>query len=509
MIGLRVRIIVFAALVATSAPAFAEGVPDAKATAYREAVRACLDNLLEYGTDHYGPVHTPMIMSIIDLRTKESPREPEVLDGLIRSEGRLHRRNPGGADLWDDQPLLRCLYAMSKFSNDAQYGDAADAYITSYFERAQKPNGLLAWGSHIYYDAYTDAPGGDQDGAGPHETLVLCPEWGQMQRVAPNAVIAEIEGMWDWHLVDPSTGLFNRHDDRQKGCDFAFFGGELVAAFAHAYRVTKNADHLRHATLVMDNHWRVRNKETNLAPDAPSTGSRYDANHSFTTLSGPYAAMLLKAYESSGEEQFREVALKCIRAYDEYAWDASAGRYHAMLTLEGEPVAQEPKGPGYDAWKPTGYVDIWRAVMYSYEFPLIAAQTAMFAYEATGDKAALQSAKHWAANIRAELPPSPGRRWGDELREALPELKQTGGTYAENYGRAISFFLALHRATNDDSDLDIALALADEAMAKLYTNGWFRGHPAKPYYESTDGVAYLLYALLELSAHPAKLPVNL
>src|SRR5690606_5828265 len=102
-----------------------------------------------------------------------------------------------------------------------------------------------------------------------------------------------------------------------------------------------------------------------------------------------------------------------------------------------------------------------------------------------------------------------GRRWGKELAEALPALAETGGTYAENYGRAISFFLALHRATGDERELETAVQLADEAMDKLYENGWFKGHPAKPYYESTDGVAYLLYALLELARFSTVLPVNL
>jgi hypothetical protein len=489
--------------------ATAEGVPEAKAKAYRAAVLSCLDNLLEHGTDRYGPVHTPMIMSVIDLRTEEAPREPDVLDGLIRSEGRLHRRNPGGADLWDDQPLLRTLYAMTKLTDDSKYAEAADAYIKVYFERARKPNGLLAWGSHIYYDAYTDAPGGDQDGAGPHETLVLCPVWSEMSRVAPDAVRAQIEGMWDWHVVDKMTGLHNRHDDRQRGCDFAFFGGELVHAFAHLHNNTNQDEHLRWAQLVMDNHWRARNPETGLAPDAPSTGARYDAHHSFTTVSGPHAAMLLKAFEESGEDRFRDVALTYIQAYDEYAWDETANQYHAMLTLDGDPVAQEPRGPGYDVWKPTGYIDIWRSIMYSYEFPLIAAQTAVYAHEITGDEAALQSAKNWSVNIRAAFPPGTGRRWRDELVEALPEIETTGGTYAENYGRSISFFLGLYRATDDHANLINAVALADIAMAKLYTDGWFRGHPAKHYYESTDGVAYLLYALLELSTYPNKLPVNL
>ena len=40
----------------------------------------------------------------------------------------------------------------------------------------------------------------------------------------------------------------------------------------------------------------------------------------------------------------------------------------------------------------------------------------------------------------------------------------------------------------------------EEAVAKLFTNGIFRGHPAKPYYENTSGVGLLLFALLELDA---------
>ena len=37
-----------------------------------------------------------------------------------------------------------------------------------------------------------------------------------------------------------------------------------------------------------------------------------------------------------------------------------------------------------------------------------------------------------------------------------------------------------------------------EAVARLYYKGLFRGHPAKPFYSSVDGVGYLLYALLQL-----------
>ena len=126
--------------------------------------------------------------------------------------------------------------------------------------------------------------------------------------------------------------------------------------------------------------------------------------------------------------------------------------------------------------QPTGHVDVWRTIMFSYEFPIVAAQTAVYAYEATSDPVALESARNWAKNLRADLPPGLGRRWAKETLGALPEAARTGGTYAENYGRAASFFLHLHHATKDPADLATAIALADEAIDKLYENGWFKGH---------------------------------
>ena len=484
--------------------------PQEEATRWRDVVATCLDNLLEHGTDRYGDVHSPMLMSVIDVRTNDAPREPEVLDGLVRSEGRMHRINPGGCDLWDDQPLLRTMYALSELTGDAKYAQAADAYTRAYFERAKKANGLLAWGSHIYYDAYKDAPGGDGDGAGPHEILVLCPNWERMWRVAPEAVRREIELIWEWHVVDKETGLHNRHDDKHPGCDFAFSGGEFAYAFAFLYSKTHDPKHLGWAKTVFGRHWNARNPDTDLTPDAPGTGERYDAHHCFTTLPGPHASLLLKSYEVTDDPWFKDVALAYIRAYLEHGWNKSTRHYYGMLTLDGRPVREEGKlAAGYDVWKPTGYVDVWRAIMFSYEFPLIAAQTPLYAHEITGDKDALESAENWAVNIRAEMPPGTGRRWRKDLIEALPGAEEKGGTYAENYGRAISFFLRLHYAAGDPIDLVTAQVLAIEATDKLIENGWVKGHPAKPYYSSTDGVGYLLYALLELSAYPKRLPPNL
>ena len=72
------------------------------------------------------------------------------------------------------------------------------------------------------------------------------------------------------------------------------------------------------------------------------------------------------------------------------------------------------------------------------------------------------------------------------------------GAFADSYGRMISFYTHMYTLTGETVYLDDARRLAQEAVSKLYYKGLFRGHPAKPYYGSVDGVGFLLYGLLQL-----------
>ena len=62
----------------------------------------------------------------------------------------------------------------------------------------------------------------------------------------------------------------------------------------------------------------------------------------------------------------------------------------------------------------------------------------------------------------------------------------------------------LYHATPDVRFLNLAKEVAHLAIDKLYVNGLFKGHPAKPYYEATNGVGILLHALMELDALPQR-----
>jgi hypothetical protein len=108
----------------------------------------------------------------------------------------------------------------------------------------------------------------------------------------------------------------------------------------------------------------------------------------------------------------------------------------------------------------------------------------------------LSAARRFAAWIKKSPPGTEGSEdaWYRDYAKGIGRQ----GTYAGKYGRTISFLLQLHALTGEQDYLDHARALAHEAVEKLYHNGLFRGHPAKPYYEAIDGVGHLLYALLTL-----------
>ena len=488
--------------------------PSATPMRWRTYVEKCLDTLTEHGTDRYGSQKTPLLMAVLDVNSLESPQNPQLFDSLVRLEDRLHRRGERGSNLWYDQATLRSMYRISKLTGQEKYAQAADAYIAHALQHCYKAddattvyrNGMPAWGSHVYWDCYEEQPAGDQSGSGPHEILVYRPSWADMYRVDPSAVQRIVDGIWQWHIVNKATGQHNRHDDARHGCDFSFSGSSFAHAFASMYRETSENRYLERAKTVVDWHWNNRDPKTGLVADAPSLTNRYDGKHCFTTITGPHAAQLLRCYELTAERHFFDVAVAYIKAYDKYGWDPQVGSYFAMLQLDGKPVPDQLKGKGYDAWTPYGHINVWRTSIFSYEFALCAAQTSIYAYELssleqdTKDKSLLKIALRWAEVIEKNLPVRPSRRWKTELEEALPKVLETSGTYAEDYGRAISFFVHLHRATGDDNFLKRAETFAEEAVSKLYQNGLFKGHPAKPYYEATNGVGLLLYALLELDA---------
>jgi hypothetical protein len=461
---------------------------------YREYVRQCLDLLIEYGTDRYGPIRSPLLVTILDVRTRQCPERPLPLDEAWRVV-RPERRGPAGSNWYLDQATLRAMQQLSASGGGPRYHEFVRQYVAYAMQHLVDEKGLFWWGWHRHYDVFLDKMTGHMGNF--HEIHVQDVAWQELWDVDPRAVRREIEGLWQWHVIDKQTGEINRHADGHRGCDFAMTGGEILHAFAFLYQQTHEPEWLERTRLIANYYWKVRHPKTGLIPNRPNAGAeRFDGSHFDTSIAAFLVHGLLCASELTGQQGFRDQAIAYLKAYAEYGYDAKSGQFWASLNLDGTPVPGPRIAGGYAQYEPRGHVDLWQPYAAGYEHPLAAAQAYAQACRITGDPELLAAAQRWADCVRKQFPPRgcQEKTWyADYARQFAPH-----GTYAEHYGRAISFFLQLNRLTGDTAYRDFARQVAREALAKLYYNGLLRGHPAKPYYEAMDGVGYLLVALLQL-----------
>lgn len=481
--------------------------PEVESRSYQSYATEVLDNLIEFGTDRYGPVQSSLFVSVLDVRTKETTA-PEFGDTNWRADGRFGRRSPQGANFLQTQPLLRALNRASEVTGNTAYARMSRGNILYATNNLVDNHGMFYWGWHRWYDVVEDE---FMDIGDVHEMhYVTKPAWEEMWALNPAAVETEIEQIWQRHVVDRATGEINRHSDGQPGVSFIMTSASFIEAFA--FMSSKQSGPLAGATdpahdtwlerakIVASYPWNSRHPQTNLVahiPDKPSS-PREDEEISFTTLH-LLSQGLLDAYAHTGDPHFRDQALTYLRAYDAYGYDPAAETYWGAIHLDGTPD-ESPRSGDLAAF-PTGHIDFWQPNVIDREFPAEAAQAYANAWAMTGEEDMRTAADRWARIIRdtqyekQTLSTSIYSRYSEEWAPL--------GTYAEHYARTIDFFLTMYDLSGEGHYLFSARDLAKDAVSSLYYEGLFRGHPNKPYYEELDGVPLLLEALLELDAHAA------
>jgi len=463
---------------------------------YINYVQECLDVLMEHGTDRYGEKHVPILVSILDVESRSCPENPEKLDEGWRVQ-RRGRRNPAGANMLMDMSTLKTMFRVSDVTGNDKYAGFARIYMDYYMNNLVDNKGLFWWGWHRHYDVYKDEMTGHN--GNPHELHAIhCIAWDKLWEINLSAVQKEIEAIWQWHVCDKKTGEIDRHDSANRGCDFSMSSGSFIHAFAFLHAKTQEDIWLSRAKLLANYYWLRRNKATNLFPDRPNAGTeRFDGSHFVTSIPGLHCHALLKTYELIGDELFLDYAVAYLTAYAKYGFDENTGKFWGSLNLDGTPVLGARIKEGYAANEPRGHLDLWSPYVAGYQYPIYTAQAYVYAYHLTFDECFLTTAKRFADWIE-KGPPTQGCL-KESWYEGYAEHYAPHGTYAGKYGRTISFFIHLYVVTKEGKYLEFAKDMANEAIDKLYFKGLFRGHPAKPYYEATDGVGFLLYALLELS----------
>ena len=471
-------------------------------SSYTDYVKEVLDNLIEYGTDRYGEVHTPMLVSIIDIDSLTCPKYPDSLDEYYRVT-RRERRNPAGSNMLSDQPLLKVMRWYSNASGNNKYADFASDYERYVLENLIDKKGFVWWGWHRHYDVYKDQMNGH---AGNHHEIhaLFDIDWESLWTTNPTAVSNEIEAIWNWQVIDKETGEINRHGDGKKGCDFTMSAGAIITSFAFIYSKTKDSIWLDRALLIANYNWKNRNLETNLLPERPNAGTeRFDGSTFVTSIPGLYCYSLLRAYDLTKHKKFLDQSLCFLDAYHSYGYDNDTGKFWGALRLDGTPIP----GPrfftdnidskeGYLANQPRGHLDLWEPYVLGYQYAIYTAQAYVYAYHLSGNEDMLVAA-HKFANWIISTPPG-SRESVNTWYKGYSDFMGTKGTYAGKYGRTISFMIHLYLLTGDNIYKQEAIKYANEAIDKLYYKGFLRGHPSKNYYEAIDGAGFLLYALLKL-----------
>ena len=470
---------------------------DVEKRPYAEYVTECVDFLMKYGTDRYGSKKLPLLVTYLDVRSRHCPENPPADQPFWRGQLRICFWKPQGSDLLVDQSTVEVMYWLSELTGKEDYKEFADSYLRCAMDMTDE-KGFFWWGWHRYYNVFQDK----LDGSDPsyHEIHINRPRWQLMYEVDRDATLRELEALWKWHVVDKKTGEHNRHGDGEHGHDFAMSGGEFIYALSFLYSKTKDETYLDGARLLADYHWNSRNPKTGLIPNQPTSASapdRFDGHHFDTSISGILCYYLLKSYELLGIESFRDYALTYLRAYGKYGYDAEAGEFWGSVKLDGTPVpGPRPKEGGYEIYEPRGHIDYWQPYQLGYEYAPATAQVYAYAYQLTGDEKMLEAARNWADCFRKH-PASDGCLFAP-TQPGYAERYAKYGAFADSYGRMISFYTHMYVLTGENIYLDDARQLAREAVSKLYYKGLFRGHPAKPYYGSVDGVGFLLNGLLQL-----------
>ena len=455
-----------------------------------ERVLQHAQTLIDSGTDHYGPKHTPMFMATLDPNTGEYPIHDERPASF---EPRAYRFifSPRGCSAYWDQPTLKALYLLSEMDGDTRYKRGADDYLKAFFETCVSPSGLFFWGNHYYYHAFDDvnvwfgtklAPVDPEDQAPYHELRPIAPEWDAMHRINPEVVEREIRAVGELHLFDQRTGGFNRHADQSRGCAFLETGGIIAHALSLLYQWTKDPLALQRAQSVAEYSFSHRNHETNLLINNP-TETRWDSRCT-TTEVGHWARHVMRAAEvlkaagaDNQAKRLRVMALSALEAYARYGYDPETRQYFGQLALDGSPILDQRE----TIYQPDNYSDVWGWLFPTHDYPMSMAMAMLDAVDE--DPIFVAAARNWAeiALKESETP------IGENTR------------YAENYGRLIVFLAKYAHVMGDERHRNAAMRLANEAVALLWKKRLFVGNTRAEWYDAIDGVGYLMLAIIYLT----------
>lgn len=450
-----------------------EKLPYDPAKGFLNYVRECSDVLIAEGTEKYGDVHSPMLLSILDTAGHEHPNcEIPPVEGQRQGDRALF-----GGNLQHDVPLLQAWEALSELTGEERYRQAGRDYLRFFLDNCTgSATGLWPWGEHGHWDFYKEAFGHTT-----HEYLGAPPLefWERAWEMNPRAVLGEADGLLN-HVVNLDTFEFNRHADisaplptpRAPGMDFLDFprhGGFYIQVWAFAYSKTKDARYTGYCERMMDHYTRVRHPQTGLLP---VTSSSHPNQASVATQLSLAVSMMESVPLLQGTptgERCNALALEYLESLAALPHDPEAGRYCSGGAIAG-PDPSKLSSPGF-------------AYHYGSEFLAMDALLWCQAYRLTGKPRYLQIARGIA-----------------EFYAKAPGVPLEGTVRAQVFGSLINLMVDMDELAGGEMWLAAGERFGAQAIEELYHNGLFRGATGLWYYESESWPSTLMYALLRLHA---------
>ena len=444
--------------------------------------------------DNYGTESTSMWLANWNLKTNQYPFDFSHSDSIpSRVYLDRHVDAAGGSSLYWNLPDIVASVELSRQTNDPAFETSAKEFVKEYLERSTANNGIILWGNHYYYDVLQDKVVKFKSSETPkvvnfadeegdlHEIRPLLPPWELLHKWFPERIERHILESSKLHMVDPETGEFNRHANKESEYAFLEAGSILVNSLAFLYSKTKDREALRMAESIVEYSYANRNQETGLMINSPSM-ERWDQFTS-TTEVGLWSLNVLKASKYVPEEvriKWIDIVEKVLKPWLENGFDERQGQFYGSLNVNnGQPIEKKDNYP----YKPETYADIWIPLFPTHNYPMQFAECCLLLHKMNGKEIYRKGADRWLASVKGQL-----------------DKGYSKALYAENYARIIHFLNGYGNEYNHAWAKQKAVALAQEAVSNLYnpSSKMFQGHTNEMRYDCVDGIGLLFLALNEL-----------
>ena len=443
------------------------------AKGYLHYARSFADTMIAEGTDRYGPVHSPMFASLLDMQTHRNP-----LDTPGNSPGqRYGDRSIHGGNLFQDVMLLRALDNLTALTGGKKYGNAVTEYLTFFLKHCPQPDtGLFPWGEHAYWDFYEEKPGADK-----HEYLGGVPNsfWERLWEINPKALQDEADGLLN-HVTNLGSFHFDRHADiykplpdprpeRMWGMDFPRHAGFYIGLWTFVYSKTADAKYLEWSQKMIDHHWRIRTPQSGLPPGKSGSKTVAATTALALALNLLEAAQLLP--EGPARDRYEAVAKAYLDSILRLPHKPAEGQFLTSFPIDSAPESA------------TGAYSSPYVYAYGGGFSADCANLLAAVYRKTGHRRARELAEGFAGYYATHDPPP--------ITECV---------YARVYASIMGLFVDLYEITGNDEYLAQAERYAKYAIENLYHGGLFRGATNIDHYEAEMMVGNLVYNLVWLHA---------